>query len=361
MKKCLALAIAAGAASSFASSSALAAKTETPEIGRAYSAGSVYVNAKTGERVVLKGFESREGPERWNNRDSTNNGNFFSGIDNPTRSTTSVRPRFGAEVLDTGDIAAAPGVGALVDGFRLSYATDIAGVLSDATVPGLDMTIWFYDNDNSTLNNDTRAQALAGFVIGDLNGTQGTFNSWSFTIDLAGGDEIQLGDQDLDGDGGLDFGWSIAFQQNQTTPAKGTIGPTLVLPGGYGYTNGVNSTSTSTGVKNGWEWFAPLVFNSSGQAAAGHQTYLTSTTTTWAASVPPSASGFQPFLSTAIILYGAESCAADFNGDGFIDFTDFDDFVFAFEGGDPSSDFNQDGFLHFTDFDAFVAAFEAGC
>ncbi len=54
-------------------------------------------------------------------------------------------------------------------------------------------------------------------------------------------------------------------------------------------------------------------------------------------------------------------CAADFNCDDFIDFTDFDGFVTAFEAGDPASDFNGDGFLDFTDFDAFVSAFEAGC
>jgi hypothetical protein len=56
-----------------------------------------------------------------------------------------------------------------------------------------------------------------------------------------------------------------------------------------------------------------------------------------------------------------EPCAADFNNDGFLDFTDFDAFVIAFEAGDASSDFNSDGFLDFTDFDAFVSAFEAGC
>jgi len=54
-------------------------------------------------------------------------------------------------------------------------------------------------------------------------------------------------------------------------------------------------------------------------------------------------------------------CPADFNADGFLDFTDFDSFVAAFESGAASSDFNGDGFLDFTDFDAFVAAFEAGC
>jgi hypothetical protein len=54
-------------------------------------------------------------------------------------------------------------------------------------------------------------------------------------------------------------------------------------------------------------------------------------------------------------------CIADFNGDGFLDFTDFDAFVGAFEAGSATSDFNADGFLDFTDFDAFVGAFEAGC
>jgi hypothetical protein len=54
-------------------------------------------------------------------------------------------------------------------------------------------------------------------------------------------------------------------------------------------------------------------------------------------------------------------CDADFNADGFLDFTDFDAFVEAFEAGNASADFNGDGFLDFTDFDAFVAAFEAGC
>ncbi|MDX2118623.1 MAG: matrixin family metalloprotease [Planctomycetota bacterium] len=57
----------------------------------------------------------------------------------------------------------------------------------------------------------------------------------------------------------------------------------------------------------------------------------------------------------------ASPCPADFNGDGFLDFTDFDAFVAAFEAGTNNADFNNDGFIDFTDFDAYVAAFEAGC
>jgi subtilisin family serine protease len=59
--------------------------------------------------------------------------------------------------------------------------------------------------------------------------------------------------------------------------------------------------------------------------------------------------------------YVVQSCIADFNGDAFLDFADFDAFVLAFEAGAASSDVNMDGFLEFSDFDTFVAAFEAGC
>ncbi len=55
------------------------------------------------------------------------------------------------------------------------------------------------------------------------------------------------------------------------------------------------------------------------------------------------------------------ACGADFNSDGFVDFFDFDEFVIAFESGDPRADFNRDGFTDFFDFDEFTQAFEAGC
>ncbi|MDX2118634.1 MAG: GC-type dockerin domain-anchored protein [Planctomycetota bacterium] len=361
MKKTVWIVSVAGLAFSVASSASLAGQGQqlSGDKGRTAMAGRVYVNAKTGERVVLQEFESREGPERWNNDDDTNNGNFYFAIDNPARPTTSIRPRFGAEVADAGEIQGAVGVGALVDGFQIGYATDIPGVLADSSIPGLDVLVSFYDNDNG--GNDTRAQRLAIFNVSDLPGTQGTANAWTITIDLAGGDELQLGDQDVDGDGNLDFGWSYCFQQNQTARPKGAIGPFEVLPGGYGYTNGVNSTSTSIGVVDGEDWYRPLSVDSSGFVTP-RQPYITTTAWGWASNNPPGAPTWQEnFASFYLVLFGSVACPADFNGDGFIDFTDFDDFVFAFEGGDPSSDFNQDGFLDFTDFDAFVAAFEAGC
>lgn len=55
------------------------------------------------------------------------------------------------------------------------------------------------------------------------------------------------------------------------------------------------------------------------------------------------------------------ACVADFDGDRTITFNDFATFVGEFEVGLPRSDVNADGFLDFTDFDAFVQAYENGC
>ncbi len=61
------------------------------------------------------------------------------------------------------------------------------------------------------------------------------------------------------------------------------------------------------------------------------------------------------------VLWTRPRCKPDFNLDDFLDFTDFDEFVSAFETGAAGADFNEDGFVDFTDFDEYVAAFEAGC
>jgi murein tripeptide amidase MpaA len=62
-----------------------------------------------------------------------------------------------------------------------------------------------------------------------------------------------------------------------------------------------------------------------------------------------------------LVVRGCPPNPADFNGDGFVDFFDFDDFVTCFEGGacppGKSADFNNDGFVDFFDFDDFVIAF----
>jgi hypothetical protein len=74
-------------------------------------------------------------------------------------------------------------------------------------------------------------------------------------------------------------------------------------------------------------------------------------------------------------------CPSDFNGDGFVDFFDFDDYVACYEGGNgdgwgpdgeegewsgpcppnTSADFNLDGFIDFFDLDEFIANFARSC
>ncbi len=75
-------------------------------------------------------------------------------------------------------------------------------------------------------------------------------------------------------------------------------------------------------------------------------------------------SGYEGYW-LSLIDPNAPSCPADFNGDGFLDFFDFDDFVACFEGvacpPGADADFNGDGFTDFFDYDEFVAAFEVGC
>jgi hypothetical protein len=60
----------------------------------------------------------------------------------------------------------------------------------------------------------------------------------------------------------------------------------------------------------------------------------------------------------------APACPPDFNGDGVVDFFDYDDFVACFEGSCTQgldADFNRDGVVDFFDYDDFVLAYETGC
>ena len=62
---------------------------------------------------------------------------------------------------------------------------------------------------------------------------------------------------------------------------------------------------------------------------------------------------------------GQPACPADFNGDGFLDFFDYLDYVTCFEDAicppGKTADFNGDAFVDFFDYLDFVTAFENGC
>ncbi len=66
-------------------------------------------------------------------------------------------------------------------------------------------------------------------------------------------------------------------------------------------------------------------------------------------------------LTGFVLKPRAPICAADFNGDGTLDFFDYLDFVDAFSHNMPSADFNSDSTIDFFDYLDFVDSYQAGC
>jgi len=66
-------------------------------------------------------------------------------------------------------------------------------------------------------------------------------------------------------------------------------------------------------------------------------------------------------LLTIFTTLVVETCPADMNGDGVLDFFDISAFLTAFSSQDPDADFTDDGVFDFFDISAFLTAFSAGC
>ncbi len=85
----------------------------------------------------------------------------------------------------------------------------------------------------------------------------------------------------------------------------------------------------------------------------------------WAAITPSLHAGTFDINIISNLGGGTPACPVDYDGDGFLDFFDFDLFVSCFETNvcppGKSSDFNDDGFTDFFDYDQYVIAFELGC
>ncbi len=58
---------------------------------------------------------------------------------------------------------------------------------------------------------------------------------------------------------------------------------------------------------------------------------------------------------------GTPCSPADLNGDGFVDFADYLDFLNLFDAGDLAVDFTGDGLVDFSDYLEFLNLFEEGC
>ncbi|MDX2117146.1 MAG: hypothetical protein SFY96_03075 [Planctomycetota bacterium] len=188
-------------------------------------------------------------------------------------------------------------------------------------------------NTLSNANNDITARVM---------NLDGTFRTGNFTISAATGRQLRP----VVGFDGTDFVVAWDDQRNQTSffDERTDIYATRVSASGtLRDANGFAVVSTPHGDAG-----AALLSLPSGVSYLAASRFVMQ----------------QPFDSyrVGLSMLGAPRCGADFNADGFVDFSDFDAFVACFEGsGCVAADFNADGFIDFTDFDAFVSAFEQGC
>jgi hypothetical protein len=102
-----------------------------------------------------------------------------------------------------------------------------------------------------------------------------------------------------------------------------------------------------------------------GNGLASRATFAATAGTTYYIAVGAYLAGVDgPGVISVICTPDVTCPSADFNGDDFVDFFDYDDYVACFENGCGAdgldADFNNDGFVDFFDYDDFVYAFE-GC
>ena len=190
-----------------------------------------------------------------------------------------------------------------------------------------------------------------------INGSFSLLNGRSFRATPNGGELVNLGDISLAADSTL----SVVGSFSQTA-----IGSLRV---GWGTVNGTSSLGSVRIIGFGIISLSGLLDVTipanlpppcGSEANAVSAPYLVGEFD--ATVLPQAASGRSIDIAYApsSVRLTADS-TADFNADGFLDFTDFDAFVAAFEVNTPGADFNGDGFVDFTDFDGFVAVFEDGC
>ncbi|MEK6701551.1 MAG: GC-type dockerin domain-anchored protein [Planctomycetota bacterium] len=174
---------------------------------------------------------------------------------------------------------------------------------------------------------DGQAYAInnPGVVVGWSKTSSGEKHATAWNLDASGN---VLSRTDL----GLLAGWSYAYGVNHAGDIVGTSNSKAVVwRGGV-----ITDLNTTIMPGSGWRLDVASAIDDLGRICG------------W---------GTLDGMPMAYLLV----CRADFNGDGAIDFFDYDAFVVAFEAGAPGADFDGDGAIDFFDYDAFVRAFEAGC
>jgi hypothetical protein len=347
-------------------------------------AGHIYINVRTGERVVTAEGINRMGPGLFMNGDYWNNGVWFWGIDNPTvnfPTTVGGGIRIGAEASDWGDLA----FDTIIDGYTTGYGSLVPG---GRTIPGYTLINWWFDCDNGY--GDTAAVPVRGIGVASIAGTDPTLHpdhwvGWIYTIDLAGsGEEFELGDtdgsyvgatglsstgcdkDDTDGNPLNDSSWSYIFDQSGTGLPLYTCGPMLVLPQYVSLHEDDTSTTTGSTALNTFGVVDALDLYKIPSGLLREQYAGTYNFGGWIpGGGPPYASFWMELFGT--LGGGINPCPpADHNNDGSIDILDFLDFIDDFSACDGlpapcgtygEADINGDGLVDILDFLDFFNAF----
>jgi|GEM_PF-6795927 len=275
----------------------------------------MYINMATGERRVTD-LSQRIGDQIWGYDAFTEASGFYQPLAQSDGCTVNCGWADGGAIVEEGDL----GGPATVDGVQLFYYA--AGTHSAATTGAV--AYWQFSDDYLTCD---AANATGGDVLAvSMDGVVDPAFSWIVTVDLAGFE------QNLDGT----FGYVLGYDLSASSEPMGGTGPIILA---------ADNPTTAPGAEDAFE-----VIGATDPASNGCWFY-----------------GGAPFAQHFLTLYGTTEtgCPADFNGDGFVDGFDYDDFVACFEG-DPcppgkDADFNGDGFPDGFDYDDFVLAFEEGC
>jgi hypothetical protein len=249
------------------------------------------------------------------------------------------------------------GIDTCVDTITVLYTTDLPDPEEDGE-EGFTLELVFLDGfDIGTIASG--AFVFVTYMIANLPGSAAGPKTWMLTLDLSGGQEMELGNADgqsscgtdnfnkwstdYDGDGLYDFGFGFHFT-HPPSATTGSTGPVLVAP-----PSGVDPNPIGTHDVIA-QFFGGDWCDSSGLYWFGGY------------DCTPGPGNWTPWAGYFLGLYGSGgACPPDRNNDGVLDFFDIQDFLIDFAAEDPSADFNNDGLFDFFDVQVYLGAFVAGC
>ncbi|GMV25286.1 MAG: hypothetical protein AMXMBFR58_13170 [Phycisphaerae bacterium] len=216
-----------------------------------------------------------------------------------------------------------------------------------------------YSVKRNTVNNLTTASTIASGVAAltydDLTAASGqTYFYWVTTTQGSGTDRPISNP-----DSGFRTGSPPPGSFSLTSPADGSVG--LSLTPTLTWTPSSDATSYTVIIDNDSNLGSPLLT----QAGVASTSFVVPGGTLQTCSLyywgVKAVNGTGTTDSTPVAFSFETYRPSDFDGSGFVDFDDYNQFVLAFEAGDMSADFDGSGFVDIEDFTAYVLAFEAGC